>query len=491
MDTPAHRPEPAVSAVTDVRVFLSRLVLAAVAGLAFWPVLLAVLGMNVTTIRSGSMEPTIMTGDVVAASGVDFDDVQPGQIVTVRDPLHEGGYLTHRVHAVDDQGRLVTQGDANATPDSTHVEHGDAWLGRLRVPWVGYPVVWAEHGDWWALGATVLGVVALVRGAMVRPVLASRHEPDDDRDDDRGDGDGGASSSGPRAELPVGEAGASPRRSRLRAPVSVAVVAGALAVAVVGLETAGTSAAAFAAQSTTAVSRWSTAAVASLGAYGDAVMASGPFFWFRMDETTCGAVLDSSGHGNNSFHVGTADCSVAGALPSQVSPNLGTGFQGTSAIASNRTYPSTAEMSFEMFVNFKDWNEAGGASTVAEFVGESGWRDRLWIENSNVIYQASPTSNREYLQGNVGGDGAWHYVAVSLSNGTVNIRVDGFTWTGSVSRATDSTARFVLGTHAPAFGDVHALGTDTFKGRMDEVALYHRALTPAEMLAHYEASFPR
>ncbi|MDM7855416.1 signal peptidase I [Cellulomonas alba] len=456
--------EPPVGVLTDLRAAASRMVLAAVVGLLFWAVACALVGMKVTTIRSGSMEPSIMTGDVVAASHLDFADVEPGQVVTVHNPVDAGGYLTHRVNAVDPEGRLVTKGDANASTDSTHVPAGDVWLGRLRVPWVGYPVVWARHHDWVALSLATVGLALVVRGSIATPILRSFGDADD--------GDGSARRSKPRR----------------RQQVAVAAVAGGVLVTLVALQVNGSSAAAFTSQSRTATSTWSAATAPSLGPYGSAVMASKPYLWFRMNEPAC-TFVDSSGNGNNDFLVGTADCTVGGALPTQVQNDLGTAFLGTSALASDRTYPSLNAMTFEAFVRFTDSAQESGNSTVAEFVSPSGWRDRLYISYSSVVYQASASTGTNYLQGNVHGDSQWHYMAVSMSGSTVDIRVDGFTWhSDSVSRAADSIGRFVIGTHSPPYSNTHALGTENFKGAMDEIALYTRALTPAELQAHYQAS---
>jgi len=461
-----------VSAWTDVRVFVSRLVLAVVAGLAFWPALFTVLGMNVTTIRSGSMEPTIMTGDVVAASPIDFADIRPGQIVTIEDPLNDGGLLTHRVVALDDDARLVTQGDANATADSTHVEAGDAWLGRLRVPWIGYPVVWLQEEAWGALALTGLGLAAVVRGSSTRPLVRP-----------------------PAGPVDAAPAGRPAGRVRRHAPALTAVVACGLAATLVGLASAGTSAAAFVAQSPTTVSTWSAAALASLGSYGDAVVADGPFFYFRMDEDECGVVLDSSGNGRTSFYNGAASCDEAGAFPTQsAGHNHATAFLGTASLGSNRTYPSIDAMTFEAFVKFDSYAHSSSINTLSEFVTPTGWRDRLTIEYGSFVYQASPTAPKQYLQGSAHGDGVWHYVAISMTGRSVSVKVDNFWWSGTVDRAADSEARLSIGTHDSPYADPSLLGPDSslnFKGSLDEVALYQHALTRAQMDAHHAASMPR
>ena len=66
------------------------------------------------TVLSGSMEPTLQTGDVVVAKRVEPGDVRIGDVVTYRSPT--GRLVTHRVRALHQTGErfvFVTKGDAN------------------------------------------------------------------------------------------------------------------------------------------------------------------------------------------------------------------------------------------------------------------------------------------------------------------------------------------------------------------------------------------
>jgi signal peptidase len=100
-------------------------------------------------ILSGSMEPAISPGDVVIVDG--SRTVEAGDVITFDD----GGEIptTHRVTGVD-EGRFVTQGDANEDPDSATVAP-EAVLGEvsLVIPLIGYVILWVN---------TPLGYVALV-----------------------------------------------------------------------------------------------------------------------------------------------------------------------------------------------------------------------------------------------------------------------------------------------------------------------------------------
>jgi signal peptidase len=133
-------------------------VASAIFGLVFWSVLPALVGWHAQVVLTGSMQPRIVPGDLVLAAPLRSGDLQPGRVLLFRDPAHPGRTLVHRLVRFDNEGRLITKGDANQSEDTTPVTR-DAVLGlpRLRVPFVGRPVVWRREGDLRAF-ALVLGV---------------------------------------------------------------------------------------------------------------------------------------------------------------------------------------------------------------------------------------------------------------------------------------------------------------------------------------------
>jgi signal peptidase len=94
------------------------------------------------TVMSGSMEPRIHTGDVVADERVRADRIAVGDIVTFPDPQTRGRLITHRVRSVrvhGDRVSVVTKGDANtATEHWSIAATGDLGRVRYRVAKVGY-----------------------------------------------------------------------------------------------------------------------------------------------------------------------------------------------------------------------------------------------------------------------------------------------------------------------------------------------------------------
>jgi len=109
------------------------------------------------TVMSGSMQPTIMTGDVVVALPVAPLDVRPGDIVSFNDPGRGGKLVTHRVRSLRQVGgkvSFVTRGDANTGVEKWRVRANHK-VSRtvLRVPKLGRALVF---------GRTRTGLLTLV-----------------------------------------------------------------------------------------------------------------------------------------------------------------------------------------------------------------------------------------------------------------------------------------------------------------------------------------
>jgi signal peptidase I len=100
-------------------------------------------GARPLTVLSGSMEPTLATGDVVVVKPVGPDDVRVGDVVTYKSP--QGDLITHRVRAVRRRGagfELVTKGDANNASERWTLERGGELSRSLyRVPYLGRVLV--------------------------------------------------------------------------------------------------------------------------------------------------------------------------------------------------------------------------------------------------------------------------------------------------------------------------------------------------------------
>ena len=168
---------------------VSRVLIWLYCGLLFWAVVPLALGNHTTVVMSGSMEPSIGTGDLVVVAPINGAAVRAGQVAQFDDPDHPGRLRLHRVKYVED-GVFTTQGDANDVEDpSTITAEAIHGIGILRVPWIGLPLQQLEMGSPWLLVMNVLLLLACWAGTRADRALleGSPPEGDDTRPDARDD----------------------------------------------------------------------------------------------------------------------------------------------------------------------------------------------------------------------------------------------------------------------------------------------------------------
>lgn len=90
---------------------------------------------------SGSMEPTIMTGDLIIARPHSTEDVAPGQVASIYSDVTKR-IVTHRVVAINQVGEgrweILMKGDANAAQDGGPYAVGaTTWQPVVQIPRVG------------------------------------------------------------------------------------------------------------------------------------------------------------------------------------------------------------------------------------------------------------------------------------------------------------------------------------------------------------------
>ena len=144
-----------------------------------------VVGLQVFSVLSGSMEPTYHTGSLIYVKKVDPYTIQPGQAITFM--LDENTVATHRVTAVvpDEEDptviRFRTKGDANEAEDGSLVHYKNV-IGTpiFSIPGLGYVANYIQHppGTYVAISA---GAVLLLL-VFLPDVLA----PDKDKKEKKG-----------------------------------------------------------------------------------------------------------------------------------------------------------------------------------------------------------------------------------------------------------------------------------------------------------------
>lgn len=143
-----------------------------------------VFGYQLKTVLSGSMEPDIQTGSIIAVKlADDVNNFKEGDIVTFHAPDH--GFVTHRIHGVGEDGqKYVTKGDANKTPDTDPLlaDNIVAQYKGFTIPYVGYIINYFEPKERTALLFIVPGLLLLVFSSITiwkvfRDIEGKREKP--------------------------------------------------------------------------------------------------------------------------------------------------------------------------------------------------------------------------------------------------------------------------------------------------------------------------
>ncbi|TWG97262.1 signal peptidase [Nocardioides sp. J9] len=140
-------------------------------------------GATPYTVLSGSMQPTYPPGSLAVVKPVEFDSIGLGQVITFQRDSGKAAVVTHRVvgeaRRFDGQRVLVTQGDANESPDERRVQpeqvRGEVWysvpyLGHLNSALTGQQRQWAVVG----VAALLIGYAAFMFAGAVRERFSRR-----------------------------------------------------------------------------------------------------------------------------------------------------------------------------------------------------------------------------------------------------------------------------------------------------------------------------
>lgn len=127
---------------------------------------LQILGYELKTVLSGSMEPDIKTGSVIAIKEVaEGQKFKKGDVITFM--MDEHMQVTHRIAEVVKSGRVYrTKGDANDAPDLEPVlsENIVGYYTGFQIPYVGYTLNFASSKAGVALLMVLPGIFLLGYG---------------------------------------------------------------------------------------------------------------------------------------------------------------------------------------------------------------------------------------------------------------------------------------------------------------------------------------
>lgn len=130
--------------------FLTTILVVIVMLLAVALVGVRLLGFQVYTVLSGSMEPNFHVGSLIYVKEVDYKTLKVGDPITYL--VDKDTVVTHRIIEVlvDEEDpntiRYFTQGDANDVPDAVSVHYKNI-LGKpvFSIPYLGYVSAYIQH----------------------------------------------------------------------------------------------------------------------------------------------------------------------------------------------------------------------------------------------------------------------------------------------------------------------------------------------------------
>ncbi len=139
-----------------------------------------ILGGDSLTVLTGSMEPSLGPGDVVAVRGIAeeevCEDVSIGDIVTYYPTPNDPALITHRVIAKTvgnyEDGtscRLILQGDANSAPDEPVSPEQVRGVFLYGIPAVGWARSWVDDNKILVFSIFALVAVGLYALDRARP----------------------------------------------------------------------------------------------------------------------------------------------------------------------------------------------------------------------------------------------------------------------------------------------------------------------------------
>jgi len=212
-----------------------------------------------------------------------------------------------------------------------------------------------------------------------------------------------------------------------------------------------------------------------------------PAGYWRLGEANGAATAVSAlGDGNNGGYVGNK-VTTAGAIADGNSALVVPLNNCAVSVSSAARVPAldliTDTVTTEAWVNLNGSYSAANAGIIAKATGTAYMRleaatgklqfvkDRIQLIVTST--QAVPLTG-------------WHHVVCTKTGATVKQYIDGVDVTGTITNATlvsNSGGFLFFGSDNNAnFG-----GSEPFVGYLDEIAVYNRVLTPAEVLAHYNA----
>ena len=417
-------------------------------------------------VRTGSMAPAIKAGDIVLSAPLAHDAPLPiGRVVTFVDPAKTSPsapdrVLVHRVLADRGDGTFTTGGDANRSDDSTPAPRSSfIGQGRLLVPWIGRPVMWAATRNYPPLA----GLSLLLTTAAV---LSCRRSAE-------------------RAPKTARGAARTARRRVAVAGTTILVIASIFALS--------TASAAFTATSRNSGNSWAFTSRLLLG-YDAQILADAPYAYYKLDDATGPTMVDASGNLNRN---GTFASGIAYRQPGALStvPGYSVGLNGGGARMISGGPAITAPTTFSFELWFQTTTTTGGKLAGFESTQQSTspkYDRHIFMRNDGRLsYGGWPGNTRVLTTTTAYNDGKWHHLVVTArpngnsANEQASLYVDGTAvLAGNVDGLSSYAGWWRSGYGALPQGTGYPASAD-FTGRVDNIAIYITELSATRVADHY------
>src|SRR3954451_1963933 len=210
--------------------------------------------------------------------------------------------------------------------------------------------------------------------------------------------------------------------------------------------------------------------------YPDAVSASAPWGWWRLGETSGPSAAEARGLTAGTW-TGGVTFGAPGALDGD--DDRAATVAGGGSVNFGSTFPTTATA-----VTVEAW--ARLTSTGTRYVLSDGSSSRgfhLYTSGSGAPnFRVSTSTTTQTLTAATMSRNAWHHLAGTFGGGVATLYVDGAV---AVTRAVSGTLR--ISADPLAGGRLSTSSSSYWAGSLDELAVYDRALTAAEVAAHVAA----
>jgi PKD repeat protein len=225
--------------------------------------------------------------------------------------------------------------------------------------------------------------------------------------------------------------------------------------------------------------------VAPADAYGAAVFANDPLFYYRLGETAGPAAVDSGSQENPGAYAGTYALGTTGAVKG--TSNTAARFTNGS-VASNSTVTNPTTYSTEIW--FKTETTRGGKITGFgnRQSGLSNNYDRhvYMQDDGRLVFGTYTNFENKITSVDSYNDGEWHLATATQSSAGMRLYVDGeLVGSHSQTSAQNYTGYWRAGGDT-TWGSSNAY----FDGSLDEFAVYQTALSASAVAARYELGAP-